>query len=263
MLGLLLLPVAVHTPALAESTTTVEGDDGRDAYVGTGGLILPASADATLRQSVAGCQGCAWRVTSPCVESALGNAFDEQPTCLSVTRGCPVGSLRRTWFRPEGEAWRDLGLMCMRERLTTVADVAQGVRSELMQRLPVLMPAHLPGRGIVTQIPVILSSGQPEGPQEFRWSLLGEDVQVRAVPQWRWRFSDGAVRTVMEPGRLVPSGGVSHVFRQPGRARVDCAAMWRGEFTVAGLGPFPVAEPIRQTASLEVLVGEGRALLTP
>lgn len=36
---------------------------------------------------------------------------------------------------------------------------------------------------------------------------------------------------------------------------------WAATFTVDGLGPFPVVEPVRQQAALRLAVGEGRAVL--
>lgn len=260
---LLLAPLWWAPAGAPAHAATVEADDGRDEYVGSGGLLLPASVGQSTRQAVAQCQGCSWRLSSPCADAPLGNAFDAQPACLSVTRGCQAGSLRRTWFRPEAGAWRDLGLVCLRARPTTVRDVAQQVHERLVQGLPPLVPEHLPAHGIVTQLPTFFSSGQPAGPQRFRWGILGETVDVVASARWRWMFPGGAEQATTDPGQLTRSGTVNHVFRRPGHPIVDCTATWAAEFSVSGLGPFPVGEAIEQRASLPLSVGEGRALLTP
>jgi hypothetical protein len=263
VVGVLLAPSTSTSAVAVDRTASVEADDRGDAYVGTGGLILPPGVDQSIRWSVAACRDCVWRVTSPCSDSSLGNAFDEQPTCRGMSRGCPDGSMKQVWFRPVSGVWRDLGFMCLRDKPTTVADVAQQIRGRLVHHLPALAPAHLPERGIVTQIPVILSAGQPEGPLSFAWNVMGEPVRVSAMPRWRWSFPDGTFLNVDESGRLAPTGGIDHVFRRPGTMLVTCATTWLGEFTVAGLGPFPVGEPIHQTASVQLAVGEGRALLAP
>lgn len=241
----------------------VAADDDRDAIVGSGGLVLPAAAAEATRREVAGCRGCAWRLTSPCVEAPLGNSFEGQAACLSVTRGCQGGSLRRTWFRPTNQPWQDLGLMCMRDDPVTVESVGESVRQELVRHLPSLSVNRLPRTGIMTGLPTVFSSGQPAGVQRFDWRIAGRRVAVAASPTWEWRFPDGSSLTTGDPGRLDPQGTVRHVFRRAGPATVTCATRWTGEYTVDGLGPFPIPGSVTQEIAMAVPVGEGRALLTP
>jgi len=257
------LPVSASAPSAAVPGTDVVADDEQDAFVGSGGLVLPESVDATTRRVVAGCGNCQWRLSSPCLEQPLGNAFDGQPTCLSVSRGCQVGSLRRTWFRPEDRPWRDLGLMCLQDTPMTVESIGGRVREDLVHHLPRLAIGILPPTGVVTGIPTVFSSGQPGGRQSFAWRIQGREVTVRAVPTWSWHFPDTAAQTTAEPGDLRPQGGVRHVFRRSGSASVTCTSRWLGEFSVDGLGPFPIPGTVNQEATLPVSVGEGRALLTP
>jgi hypothetical protein len=171
--------IAFAGPALGATVgirteTDVRGDDDRDAYVGTGGLILPASVDPDTRRVVASCAGCRWRLATPCEIPASGTAFDGQPTCLSVVRGCPGGHLLRSWFQGDGQPWRDLGLVCIPPGgPVTVADVGRELRGGFERGIPVLRPGFQPTQGILTQIPVVLDSGQPAGPRTWRLDLLG------------------------------------------------------------------------------------------
>lgn len=241
----------------------VVGDDERDSIVGSGGLILPGTVDEGTRREVASCPGCRWKVTSPCIDSALGNSFDGQSHCRSVTRGCQVGSLRRTWFRPESGAWRDLGLMCVTDRPVTVADVGTRVMDRVEQRLPEASVSSLPATGVVTGLPTVFATGQSAGPREFDWTILGQAVRVTARPEWTWRFPDGTTLRTSHPGSLSPDGPVSHVFRRQGLMRVVCSVEWTGEYEIAGVGRFEWSDPVRQSTDVEVSVGEGRALLSP
>lgn len=269
-LGAVLAVVAVLAATLAwaiPSASAVErpavvGDDDSDTIIGTGGLILPDGVDDGVRREVSSCPGCAWRVTSPCVDSGLGNAFDGQPHCRSVTRGCQVGSLRRTWFRPEAGAWRELGLVCLTERPVTVAMVGDRIHDRLEERLPVPEVEHAPAQGVVTGIPTAFAVEEQSMARDFDWTILGQQVTVRAVPTWTWTFPDGTTVRTQDPGRLDPGSAVRHIFRRSGPMTVVCSVEWSGEYRLPGLGTFPISGLIRQRSQVLVSVGEGRALLT-
>lgn len=251
------------SPSPPATAVSVDGDDAAEAIVGRGGLILPSQVDEATRAQVASCPDCLWRLASPCAQAPLGNAFDASPTCLSVTRGCTGGSLRRTWFR-EGQApWQDIGLVCLREDPVTVEEIGARVGERLVQRLPPLAVSHLPRQGIVTGLATVFSTGQPVGPQAFRWRLQGQEVEVEVTPSWTWIFPSGRHGPVTDPGLLAPGGPIREVFRHPGLAVVGCSATWTGHYRVGGLGPFPLSTPVVQEAMARVPVGEGRALLTP
>lgn len=242
----------------------VHGDDGADRYVGTGGLILPASVPAVTRVTVASCRDCAWRLTTPCIEPALGTPFSDQPGCTSVTRGCPGGELLRAWFRGNGSDWRPIGLVCLGPGgPLTVDGVSEAVRDRVERAVPPLRPSAQPPAGVLAQLPVVFVSGQPGGAQEWEMSLPAARVDVRATPRWVWSFGDGGRLSTADPGRRYPVGGIGHVYRAAGVRAVEVTTEWSATFTVAGLGPFPVDEPVRQSAALEIVVGEGRAVLTP
>lgn len=255
--------IAFAAPSVAAGERPeVAADDETDTIVGTGGLILPDGVDVGTRREVSSCPGCAWRVTSPCVDSGLGNAFDGQAHCRSVTRGCQVGSLRRTWFRPDGGTWRELGLVCVTERPVTVAMVGDRIHDRLEEHLPAPQVEHAPARGVVTGIPTAFATGDQAREQVFDWQILGQHVRVRVVPAWTWVFPDGTTVRTREPGSLAPGSAVSHIFRRSGPMTVVCVVEWSGEYTLPGLGSFPVTGLIRQRSQVLVSVGEGRALLT-
>ena len=143
--------VALVTPLLAlclglgappAHAADVQGDDEADRYVGTGGLILPPSVGVDIRTEVAGCSGCEWRLSSPCVIADAGNPFSATPVCLSVVRGCPaMAELLRAWFRPVDGPWRQIGLVCIGvDGPVTVLDVGMRVRDRLVATVPPQRP---------------------------------------------------------------------------------------------------------------------------
>lgn len=260
----LLAVVIASGPALA---TDVHGDDAADRYVGTGGLLLPGSFDRNTRHRVAGCAGCRWRLSVPCTPAPTppGTLMPGQSpasTCSGVVRGCPHGQLLRTWFEPAAGTWSDLGLACYEDgRPATVADLAARVRAAFAVDLPALAPVWQPRGGVLAQIPVVFSSGQPEGPFTAAYSLFGESVEVRAEPRWSWQFGDGGDLETDRPGGSYPDMSVSHPYRRAGRFPVAVSAAWSATFSLAGVGEFPVPEVVRQEATATVAVGEGRAVL--
>lgn len=243
----------------------VHGDDERDVYVGTGGLLLPGGVETDRRQQVASCSDCTWRLAAPCIRPAHGHAFDGQSPCLSVVRGCAAGQrLLRSWFRGPAGPWREVGLVCMGAGgPVTVAEVADAVHARAEHAVPSLEPARWPRAGLVVQLPVVFASGQPPGPQTWSPSILGRQVEVTAHPEWTWEFGDGAVFRTGKPGGPFPDASVAHVYRNAGPVTVVVSTRWTATFTVDGLGPFGVPEPISQRSAFRVSVGEGRALIVP
>ncbi len=257
--GSAVLPTADPARAAVE----IVGDDEQDAFVGTGALLLPASIDEQTRREVAACPDCRWRLSSPCVDTELGNAFDGQQACERAPDTCRAGELRRSWFDDGSGVWRNLGLVCVRDRVHTVATMGREVRSTLRESLPEPEVQTLPATGVVTQLPTYLSCGADVGPVELSEVLGGHRVRMSARPTWQWDFGDGTSATTEVPGAPVRGGPVAHVYRQPGSREVRCRVVWEAEFRVDGIGPFPVTQPVRQQAGRAVEVGEGRALLAP
>lgn len=241
----------------------VVGDDAADAFVGTGSLLLPEGVDERIRREVADCPGCRWRLTSPCVDTELGNAFDGQRSCEAAPSNCRDGTLRRTWHDPGSGRWRNLGLVCIRESLHTVATMGRVVRDLLREEVPAAQMVSWPASGAVTQMPTFFASRQPPGPIVVVRDMGGYAVRLEARATWIWDFGDGSEREVQAAGALRAGADVAHTYRLSGRWDVTCRTVWTAEFSVDGLGPFPVTSPVRQVVRQEVEVGEGRALLTP
>lgn len=257
-------PAVGGTGSLVMTETDVRGDDERDAYLGTGGLILPTTVDPETRREVATCPGCRWRLSTPCEVPGAGTAFDGQPTCLSVVRGCRGGRLLRPWFQGQGQPWRALDLVCVGPGgPVTVAEVGRAVRAGFEQGIPELRPGFQPAQGILTQVPVVFDSGQQAGARTWQFDVLDRDVTLSATPLWSWQFGDGAGRDTSDPGGRYPHLGVAHVYRRAGDYRVACTTTWEATFVVDGLGPFRVIEPVIQREVRRIAVGEGRALLVP
>ena len=259
----LVLPLAPSSRADVSRPVEVIGDDAADAFVGSGSLLLPAGVDHRIRREVADCPGCRWRLTSPCVDTELGNAFDGQRSCEASPTNCPDGTLRRTWHDSGTGRWRNLGLVCIRERLHTVETMGREVRALLREDVPAVDVLSVPASGAVTQMPTFFASRQAAGPVVLVRDLGGYEVRLEARPTWTWDFGDGAGKVVRSAGSLRAGADVEHTYRRPGRWQVTCRTVWEAEFTVDGLGPYPVVEPVRQVARRQVSIGEGRALLTP
>jgi hypothetical protein len=81
-------------------------------------------------------------------------------------------------------------------------------------------------------------------PQEREVTLLGIDVQVRAVPtEFAWSFGDGTPALVTrEPGREWtradgdpdPGSWIGHTYDVPGVYEIGLTTTWRGQFRITG-----------------------------
>ncbi len=257
------LAVPPWTRADVAPPVEVVGDDAADAFVGTGSLLLPAGVDDRIRREGADCPGCRWRLTSPCVDTELGNAFSGQQSCEAAPSNCGDGTLRRTWHDPGSGRWRNLGLVCVRESVHTLETMGREVRDLLRKDVPTVELVSWPASGAVTQLPTFFAARQPAGPIVVVQDVGGYEVRLEARPTWTWDFGDGSESVVQAAGTLRAGADVAHTYRRSGRWDVSCRTVWTAEFTVDGLGPFPVTSPVRQVTRQEVEVGEGRALLTP
>jgi hypothetical protein len=182
--------------------------------------------------------------------------------CTSVVRGCPQGQLLRTWFATGGGPWTDLGVACFADGgPVTIRDLATRAWAAFSADLPRVRLRAEPARGVLAQLPVVLSSGQPAGDFTAAYRLLGQDVDLRATPHWLWAFGDGATLATDLPGGGYPDLSVAHPYRRAGTFPITVTVTWSARFSLAGLGEFDVTEPVRQEAAMEVEVGLGRAVL--
>lgn len=237
---------------------SVVGDDGQDRYVGSGSLILPGSAGGSTRQQAAHCPDCRWRFQDPCpVRSA-----DEPQLCTFTPMPCaPEETLLLLVMSTDGGVtWEGRGMVCVGPHgPISVAAVEREVRDRVEQGLPPLALRHQPARGIVPRLPVSLHSGQ-HIPAFFDMQVLGMQVRITPSVRWQWRFSDGTIMNVDQPGSTYPDLAVSHTFRRPGKHQITCTATWQASYLVDGLGPFSIA-PLEQEAVRTVRVHDARASL--
>jgi len=249
---------ALTVLCLTPTASAVEVGAGGDRYTGTGGLVLPSGSDSGTRLEAAECSGCRWALSDPC--SADGGP------CLAVTRGCAqMAYLLRLRLSTDGGAtWSDRGLVCIPPSgPVTVADVRAEVHRRFERLVPPLDPRIQPARGVVTQIPVNFISGHPAGLSPSTHQILGRSVVLRPSVRWSWDFGDGASAESDQPGSNYPTGTIRHPYRRAGTWVAVVRAYWSGTFETDGLGPFPVAGGIAQSALVRVPVGEGRAVLVP
>lgn len=243
------LPVLVTPLAGQGRATEVIGDDERDMFVGTGSLILPASIPRPGREGAAECPGCAWRATLACDPVS--------PTaCRGEARLCRDDHFwLRIWLRRPGGEWQAIGSDCFGPGgPATRIEVEATLRDRLAQAVPPLQPSRRPSGGILPHLPVSFDTGQPPGPRQWTWNLVGMDVTVVAVPRWSWQFAPN--ETV-----IVTTGPVLHTYRNSGSRQALVQATWSATYSVSGLSGLPVADPVRQSTGVPVEVGEARAVL--
>jgi len=270
--SLVMLVVFVHAVALSllsgsavsaavrvtDPVIDVVGDDERDRYVGTGGLVLPDSVDDETRVRVAGCLDCRWRLDDPCAE--------QDGACMSVVRGCPRGQrLLRAWISQDrGRTWVDLGVVCIPpEGVVTVAQVDEAIQDSFEAALPPTSIRFQPATGILPYLPVVFQSGQPQQLAPIVSTIADRVVVLVPVAEWSWQFGDGTGLTSDKPGAPYPDFSISHTYGRDGRFPVALTTTWRATFTIDDLGPFTVSHVVTQQERTSVSVGQGRAVLVP
>jgi hypothetical protein len=248
--------------AVAPQGVVVSPDPQHDLYVGTGGLVVPERdwRSGGGRAQAAECGDCRWRVSRLCTkeESATGG-------CPRIRTGCPVGTTPvRIWLLRPGQDWAVVGEACQGPTPpVTVTDVGSAVRDRAEAALPPLRAAAQPAAGTLVGVPAVFSAGQPAaGIRGADLSVLGLAVTLDARARWLWSYGDGAQDWASVPGGRWPDLSVSHTYRKAASMTVGVTAVWRGEFTVEGLGPFVVpGPPLEQQGSLALEVREARARL--
>jgi hypothetical protein len=263
-LGLGLAPAAGAPQApVRPAAVVVSPDPQRDLYVGTGGLIVPASrwrGAASGRAEAAQCPECQWRVSVLCTKAEFA-----QGQCAAIHVGCPVGTTPvRIWLLRPGRDWDVVGEACQGDSPpVTVADVGRAVRDRAEAALPPLQAAVEPADGALVTVPAVFRTGQPAaGIRAADLSVLGLDVRLDARPRWLWAYGDGSRAWTSAPGGRWPDVSVSHVYRRATTTTAEVVAVWRGQYVVEGLGPFAVpGAPLQQRQSVQVVVRDARARL--
>ena len=134
---------------------------------------------------------------------------------------------------------------------------------EERRSLAVVHVAVQPPDGVLVTVPAAFRSGQPaSGLTGAGLSVLGLAVTLDARARWLWSYGDGVTSWSSVPGGRYPNLSVSHAYRRSGSLRVTVSSVWRGSYTVEGIGPFAIpGDPLVQTASITVVVRSAHAHL--
>lgn len=268
-LGCLSVSGSTGAPVAAEpcegADCEVVPDPDEAAYVGTGGLLLPADSftgSAADRSDAATCEGCRWALLPMC--RGEGNAGGV--ACGPAATSCPPGEFRRIvlLLRPGDTEWQEVGLVCLVGGApTTVDDVAEQLSDVVVERVPALEPSFQPRGGTVIGLPAVFATNQPRTLGERTFTLVGFTIVLDGRATWTWDFGDGSSTTTDDPGGAWPDLGVAHAYDQSGEFGVTTTATWEAWFTVDGLGPWPVGgDPVVQVADpIGVRVAQARAEL--
>jgi len=240
----------------------VGGSTHSERYLGS--LILPPgtrSSTGDLVVRAAHCAGCVWELSPDCQTSNP----DPDLLCLNAVASCPdPGILTAIWLqRPPDPTFRRVGSFCHQPgEALTPEQFVPGVRDQFVKLLPGLTLSYQPrGRGLVN-LPTLFDTHQPADLGRPRFVLGGHPIGLTATARWTFDFGDGEVGEFDRPGGSYPDVDIAHPYRQPGTFTVTVTTTWTGQFTVDGLGPFPVTGPdIVQRQTLALPVKEARAIL--
>lgn len=260
LLSLLAVTLLVGTQAAVAPTesradVTVIGDDDRDAFVGSGSLLLPPQIFTDGRRTAADCPGCRWRSVIQCEMTTAGS-------CRGPARLCGVDGfwLRIFLILPDGTEL-NLGAACFGSGGPIRRETAESLLRDRVEALvPPLRVWRQPAGNVLPHLPVVFGVRQSERPIVESMTILGLPIVITARPRWSWDFGSTALSTA-SAGRPWPRATIDHVYRQAGASPVRVKAIWEATYEVAGLGPLAVAQPVTQDAEEEVPVGQGRAVL--
>lgn len=254
-LGLLIVAPPLATgPARAD--VTIIGDDDRNAFVGSGSLLLPQQISTNGRQTAATCPGCTWRSVIQCEMTTAGS-------CRGPARLCgPDGYWLRVYVTRPGLGEIDLGAACFGSGGPVTRESAEGmIRDRLVTRVPDLKPWRQPAGRVLPHLPVVFGVVNGDAAITESFDLIGLPIVLNARPRWVWDFGDGAVTMTASPGSRWPDAPITHTYRKSGGAVVRVTALWEATYEVGGIGPLTVPEPVTQRDATSLRVGQGRAVL--
>lgn len=190
---------------------------------------------------------------APCVDDT-----EDAP----VLRRCDDGTMalaplfRRALDADTGEVvegWRqvDNGGCPEDPAVEVVLSAEEFRRLPLVAAEPMIQPSD--GRALVTKGVAVHTDGSP---QELATTVLGVPVVVRATPvQFAWDFGDGTpVVVTTQPGQEYPHHAWIGEYPQPGVFELRLTTSWRGEFQVAGTGPWLPVTGTATTTSAPVSI---------
>lgn len=239
----------------AAADITIIGDDDRDAFVGSGSLLLPPQIATNWRGQAADCPGCTWRSVIQCEMTTAGS-------CRGPARLCgPDGYWLRIFLTRPGVAEQDLGAACFGSGGPVSRAVGEALlRDRVVALVPPLRPWRQPEGRVLPHIPVFFGVNQQEQAIRISFELVGLPIDLTARPRWNWDFG-GARLSTASAGQRWPDATIAHTYRRSGTPEASVTSVWRATYEIAGVGPLTVADPVTQSASLGVEVGQGRAIL--
>lgn len=253
--AVLAVPLILAPTSVATADITIIGDDDQDAFVGTGSLLLPPQIATDFREVAAACPGCTWRSVIQCEMTSAG-------ACRGPARLCgPDGYWLRVFLtRPDGTEL-NLGAACFGSGGPVTRETAEAqLRDRIVALVPELRAWRQPSGRVLPHLPVVFGVTQSEQPLVESFELVGLPIELTARPRWVWDFATTSLATT-SAGRRWPDATVDHAYRRSGIAQVRVTAVWEATYEVAGVGPLAIDEPVTQRTSLEVPVGQGRAVL--
>lgn len=250
-----LLGAQMLTAEPVRADITIIGDDDKDAFVGSGSLLLPPQIATDYRWVAANCPGCVWRSVIQCEMTTAGS-------CRGPARLCgPDGYWLRIFLTRPGGGEINLGAACFGSGGPVSRETAEALmRDRVITLVPPLRGWRQPEGRALPHIPVVFGVEQSEDPVTASFDLVGLPVVLSASPRWVWDFGTSSVATT-SAGRRWPDATIVHTYRRSGRPTVVVTAVWEATYEVAGVGPLRVAEPVTQRADVTVTVGQGRAVL--
>ena len=250
----ILLSLAVANSAIAGDgkPISVVGDDERDAYVGSGGLLLPGSFTGTVerKKMTAECLGCVWKYRLQC-------AGDLHDMCMQAALSCPSGTIRyEVWLTVPNENSQQMGTVCWGKSTPLTRErISREINQSSVHYVPALKPHATPPRQTLQGVANYFWSGQPIQFRSANTVISGVLVRVQAYPTWHWDWGDGTSQWTRLPGQRSTHSPLVHVFGRSGTYRVSVRTLWRAEYVVAGYGTFAVAgPPVTQQAALTLVV---------
>ena len=198
--------------------------------------------------------------------ACIANGPEDDALCLGATMGCEAPAvLMRVYMRHVGQPWQLIDTICLGpgDRPTSVADVGELVREQVVNYLPDAAPSFQPAQGGLVNLPTIFAAGEPGSIETESFDVLGFSVVVTATARWEWNFDHGVTKPFDMPGGAYPNDDVAYTYGDPGGRDVSVTTYWDASFTVDGEGPFqvPGAEISKSSGPITVPVREANSEL--
>ncbi len=252
--GLLLISLGFSTPGLSANPDVFANQE-QVRYEGSGGLILPPSVNASIRNEVIRCRGCGWKLTAACVPGP-------DQYCDAAIRGCPgLIDHMRVWFKPLGGNWKEVDRICLTsDEVTTVVDLEKKIADNFARYVPDQAARCWPTQGAVTNLPLICESGQSQVAVSWSIPIAGFNVAITTTPSWTWDF-DGSILFSGQSGGPYPNKAISHTFSKAGSKIITVTTRWSGNFSIDSLELVAIERDLLQRTTFDVTIGQAMARL--